>query len=143
VDECAQGRFERMLPDALGRPPEKVKKILLCSGKIYYELAEYREANNREDVAIIRIEQLYPMRTEHLASALAPYRDGTPAAWVQEEPANMGAWFYMRMQFCEGLLARFPFSGITRPVSASPAGGSPKRHKQEQNDIITRAFAEP
>ena len=95
----------------------------------------------RDDVAIIRLEQLYPLRLELLQAALAPYPNATPVFWVQEEPGNMGAWIFMRNQFCGTLLDR-PFAGITRPPSASPATGSHRRHKQEQAEIINRAFSD-
>jgi 2-oxoglutarate dehydrogenase E1 component len=73
---------------------------------------------------------------------LSPYASGTPVYWVQEEPGNMGAWTFMRIQFGEKLFGRWPFAGITRPASASPATGSHRRHKQEQAEIIARAFGE-
>jgi 2-oxoglutarate dehydrogenase E1 component len=114
----------------------------MCSGKIYYDLAEHREETKREDVAIVRLEQLYPLRRELLERALAGYPEGTPAFWVQEEPANMGAWNFMKIQFGEKLFGRFPFDGIAREISATPATGSAKRHKQEQTEIIQRAFGE-
>ncbi|MEY2428096.1 MAG: 2-oxoglutarate dehydrogenase component [Verrucomicrobiota bacterium] len=140
LDDCARGTFQRILPDSKATPGEQIKRVLLCTGKIYYELAAHREETKRDDVAIIRLEQLYPLRGDLLQSALAPYRDGTPVCWVQEEPANMGAWIYLRMQFGESLFGRFPFSAITRTASASPATGSHRRHKQEQSEIIERAF---
>src|SRR5213079_1249699 len=105
-------------------------------------LAEHREQTKRDNVAILRLEQLYPLPRDLLQTALAPYPDGTPVFWVQEEPANMGAWSYLRVQFGESLFGRWPFSGISRPASASPATGSPRRHKQEQTEIITRAFGD-
>jgi 2-oxoglutarate dehydrogenase E1 component len=142
LDECASGGFQRIIPDKLNRPGEQIKRILLCTGKIYYELEAHREAAARDDVAILRLEQLYPLRRELLESALSQYRDSTPTFWVQEEPANMGAWFHMRINFGETLLGRFPFSGIARQVSPSPATGSHRRHKQEQQEIIARAFGE-
>jgi 2-oxoglutarate dehydrogenase E1 component len=142
LEDCAQGSFQRILPDTMGKPGDRVKRILLCTGKIYYELTEHRAETKREDIAIIRLEQLYPLRPETLAAALAQYRDGTPVFWVQEEPQNMGAWFYMRIHFGENLLGRFPFAGISRAPSASPATGSHRRHKQEQAEIISRAFGE-
>jgi len=140
LDELAQGSFEKILRDTSVQAG-KVQRILLCTGKIYYDLLEHREETKREDVAIIRLEQLYPLRQELLQSALQDYREGTPAFWVQEEPANMGAWNFMRIQFGERLFNRFPFSGIARAVSATPATGSAKRHKHEQTEIIQRAFA--
>jgi 2-oxoglutarate dehydrogenase E1 component len=142
LDEIAQGSFQRILPDTSGRKPEAVKRILLCTGKIYYDLEAQRESAKRADVAIIRLEQLYPFRAESLENILKSYRDGTRAVWVQEEPENMGVWPFLRMQFCETLFARFPFTAITRPPSSTPATGSHRRHKEEQAEIVGRAFEE-
>jgi 2-oxoglutarate dehydrogenase E1 component len=139
-EDCAQGRFQRILPDSSHTSADQVRRILLCAGKIYYELDAHREEAKRNDVALLRLEQLYPLRPKVLAAALKQYRDGTPVFWVQEEPVNMGAWAYLRLQFGESLLGRFPFAGIARPPSATPATGSPRRHKQEQAEIIKRAF---
>jgi 2-oxoglutarate dehydrogenase E1 component len=141
LDELSSGGFQRVLPDTTVSARE-VKRVLLCSGKVYYDLAEHREEIKREDVAIIRVEQLYPLRRELLERALENYREGAPVFWVQEEPANMGAWNFMRIQFGEKLFGRFPFDGIARDISATPATGSAKRHKQEQTEIIHRAFGE-
>jgi 2-oxoglutarate dehydrogenase E1 component len=138
--DLAEGTFRRVLSDS---NPERsgVRRVLLCSGKIYYELEKYREQHHCEDVAILRIEQLYPLREEHLAAALDPYLDGTPIVWVQEEPENMGAWRYMGACFGERLLGRFPFCGITRAPAATPATGSHASHEREQAEVIERAFA--
>ncbi|HWI56149.1 MAG TPA: 2-oxoglutarate dehydrogenase E1 component, partial [Bacillota bacterium] len=142
LDECANGSFQRILPDVLARPGDQIRRILLCTGKLYYELAEHREAAKRDDVAILRLEQLYPLRLEQLQQALAGYSPGTPVCWAQEEPANMGAWTFLRMRFGEILFGHFPFSGVMRPPAATPATGSHRRHKQEQSEIIARAFGE-
>ena len=141
LDELSQGTFQRVLADTTV-PAAAVKRILLCSGKVYYDLVEHRDETKREDIAIVRVEQLYPLRAEFLERALAGYQDGTPAFWVQEEPANMGAWNFMKIQLGEKLFNRFPFDGISRAISATPATGSAKRHKQEQAEIIQRAFGE-
>jgi 2-oxoglutarate dehydrogenase E1 component len=131
LDELATGRFQRIIPDELPEAAvSKIKRVLLCSGKIYFELAEHRENSKRDDIAILRIEQLYPLRDELLQSALAKYRDGTPVFWVQEEPGNMGAWYDFRVRFGDRLFGRWPFDGISRPASASPATGSAKAHKR-------------
>ena len=142
LDDCTHGSFQRILHDTLRQHGPRIKRVLLCSGKIYYDLAEHREQNKREDVAILRLEQLYPLKHNLLEAALAAYDPGTPVFWVQEEPGNMGAWIYMRIRFGESLFGRFPFAGITRPRSASPAAGSHRRHKQEQSEIIAQAFSE-
>src|SRR5205085_11756831 len=121
-------------------PHRHVRRIILCTRKIYYELLEHREAAGVQDVAIIRLEQLFPLRRGALEAVLASYPEGTPVWWVQEGPGNMGPWFCLRIQFGETLFGRWPFSGVSRPPSASPAAGSHRRHKQEQTDIINRAF---
>jgi 2-oxoglutarate dehydrogenase E1 component len=143
LDELATGRFQRIIPDELpGAAAAKVKRVLLCSGKIYFELAEQREKLKREDVAILRVEQLYPLPDEVLLSALAKYADGTPVFWVQEEPQNMGAWYDFRVRFGDCLFGRWPLAGVSRPASASPASGSANAHKREQAAVIAKAFGE-
>lgn len=143
LDELATGKFQRIIPDETPNPAaSKIKCVLLCSGKIYFELAEQREKMKRDDVAIVRVEQLYPLPAELLQSTLAPYREGTPVFWVQEEPENMGAWYEFRVRFGDRLFGRWPFAGISRPASASPACGSAHAHKREQAALIAQAFGE-
>jgi len=138
--ECASGQFRRILSDNL--PPASVKRVLLCSGKVYYDLEKHREETNRSDIAIVRFEQLYPLRAAELESMISRYAEGTPVVWVQEEPENMGAWRYMFTQFGgPRFLGRYPFSGIYREPSASPAAGSANRHKREQTELVKQAFA--
>jgi 2-oxoglutarate dehydrogenase E1 component len=138
LDDLAGGRFQRILPDESKQPTTQVKRVLLCTGKIYYELAQYREEHKREDTAILRLEQLYPLDANLVLDALRVYGKGTPIFWVQEEPENMGAWRYLVSRFLgpQGL----PFDGIYRPASASPATGSAKAHQLEQAQIIEAAF---
>ncbi len=140
--DLAWGRFQRILPDSGAVAPERARRVLLCSGKIAYELEEERERRDAGDVAILRLEQLYPLADEALRAALAPYGDGTPVLWVQEEPENMGAWSSLRLRFGERLFGRLPFHGLSRPPSASPATGSPGAHRLEQAEILEKAFEE-
>ena len=139
LDELARGRFRRVIPDASARG-RGVKRVLLASGKICHELEEEREAQKRKDVAIIRVEQLYPIPLSELEAALSGYERGIPAVWVQEEPENMGPWRQIRAHLGDTLLGRFPFSGIHRPASASPATGSASSHRVEQKEIIAAAL---
>ena len=92
-------------------------------------------------MAIIRIEQLYPLQAAELRKTLAPFADGTKVVWVQEEPWNMGAWYYMRARLPDMLEARLPVSCVSRPESASPATGSMGAHKIEQARVLDGAFA--
>jgi 2-oxoglutarate dehydrogenase E1 component len=140
LDDLAQGSFRRILPDAAIPAGSKVDRVLLCSGKIALELEERREKLARKDVAILRLEQLYPLSDEEIGRALAPYADGTPAVWVQEEPRNMGARRYLRLRFGNSLLGRFPLHEISRAAASSPASGSASSHKLEQEEILERAF---
>jgi 2-oxoglutarate dehydrogenase E1 component len=141
LEEFIQGRFERVLADG-SVEAAAARRVLLCSGKIYYDLTQARDDKKRSDVAIVRVEQLYPLAPGRLEAALKDYADGTPAFWVQEEPENMGAWRHMRVCFGEKLFGRLPFSGISRPASASPATGSTSSHKLEQQAIVDEAFGD-
>ena len=139
LEELAEGSFRRILPDALV-DRQHTERVLLCSGKIYYELEAEREHLNRPDVAILRVEQLYPLPDQELREALATFADGTRVLWVQEEPENMGAWRYLRARYCGRLFDRFPFSVACRPASGSTATGSASSHKLEQKEILLKAF---
>lgn len=139
LTELTHGRFCDVIPDVL-QSPEDVRRILLCSGKVYYDLAAYREEIKRDDVAIIRIEQLYPFPVRELEETLSKYSKSASLFWVQEEPRNMGAWGFLRTRFGERLLDQYPFRGICRPESASPATGSATSHKIEQQNILQQAF---
>ncbi len=131
-----------MIGDTTDLNPKKVKRVLLCTGKIYYDLSEHRKQAERDDVAIIRMEQLYPVPKEELEQALAPYPEGTPVYWVQEEPENMGAWRFMYCRFKGNLFGRHPLKGVYRPASASPATGSGRSHQFEQEMLISESFRE-
>jgi 2-oxoglutarate dehydrogenase E1 component len=138
LDALARGGFQRILVDP-ERAADDVQRVLLCSGKVAYDLRALRDELGRRDVAIVQLEQLYPLRDDALGQALAPYRPGTPVVWVQEEPANMGAWRYLLARFGETLLGAWPFSGVCRPASASPATGSSALHKAEQVTLLRSA----
>jgi 2-oxoglutarate dehydrogenase E1 component len=145
LDELASGTFQRVIPDAFpkGKGEKKdsaPKRILLCSGKIYYELKTRRGERERRHYPILRIEQLAPLPQEALKNALAPYPDGTPVFWVQEEPENMGAWRYLRAKCGQELFGTFPFNGIYRPEAASPATGSAAAHQAQQKLLLQTAI---
>ncbi|MFJ2664425.1 multifunctional oxoglutarate decarboxylase/oxoglutarate dehydrogenase thiamine pyrophosphate-binding subunit/dihydrolipoyllysine-residue succinyltransferase subunit [Nocardia fluminea] len=119
----------------------KVKRILLTSGKLYYELAAEKAKHKREDVAIVRIEQLYPIPTYRLNEALAKYPNATDIAWVQEEPANQGAWPFFGLNLPEVLPERLGrLRRISRRAMSAPSSGSSKVHAVEQAEIIGEAF---
>ncbi len=140
LEECANGSFQRIIPDSGWLETDKVKRIVLCSGKIYFDLEQRRAELKRDDVAIVRMEQLYPLAKDLLLSVLSAYRPGTQVLWVQEEPENMGAWRFLRGNFGDKLFERYPFSGVYRQSAASPATGSSSSHKLEQEKLLAAAF---
>jgi 2-oxoglutarate dehydrogenase E1 component len=140
LEDLAEGTFQRIIPDTGGRTGKEVTKVLLCSGKIYYELDKEREARGANDVAILRVEQLYPLAQYELEVALQSYAPGTKVVWVQEEPENMGAWRHFDYFYRSFLNEKFDFSYSARPASASPATGSASSHRKEQERLINDAF---
>ena len=139
LDDLDHGSFQRILGDP-AVSPEGVAGILLCSGKVYYDLLAKRDEVGRGDVAILRLEQLYPLRDEQLTEVLAPYPPSARVIWVQEEPANMGAWRYLLARFGDRLADTRPFAGVCRPASASPATGWAALHRSEQQKLLKAAF---
>ena len=137
LPELAHGSFQSVIGD---EGTSSVRRILLCSGKLYYELKSYRAERRHDDVAVVRIEQLYPTPMSALDAALQRYPDGTPAVWVQEEPINMGAACFWSLQAGAELFGRLPFTTLGRPPSASPATGSAARHKNQQAQLLAAAF---
>lgn len=132
--ELTTGGFHEVLDDAAVKEVAKVKRVLLCSGKIYYDLLDRREKEKREDIAIVRIEQLAPLPQKQLDAIAAKYKTAR-FIWVQEEPYNMGAYSFLKMNW-----KNIELFGITRKASASPATGFMKAHVKEQLEIIDKAF---
>jgi 2-oxoglutarate dehydrogenase E1 component len=137
--DLAQGRFRRILPDAR-HEPKRTRRVLLCSGKVYYDLLKARDDREVDDVAILRFEQLYPMRRDEVREALAPYSKGTDVVWVQEEPWNMGGWYFMNARLPHIIGDRFDVRVIARDESASPATGSKAAHDLEQKRLLDEAL---
>jgi multifunctional 2-oxoglutarate metabolism enzyme len=136
--DFAAGRFREVVEDPRAHDPAQVTRLILCSGKVYYDLDEAREARESKDTAILRLEQLYPLPRRALLDATARYPKALKKIlWVQEEPKNMGAWSHLAPKLNElDLRARY----VGRPPAASTAAGSPKVHAAEQADLIARAF---
>jgi 2-oxoglutarate decarboxylase len=144
IDELSSGVFQPLLDDASVRDPKAVRKILVCSGKIFYELQAARDERKLTDTAIVRVEQLYPFSEAEFADVLARYPAAGEVVWVQEEPRNMGAWAFVRGWIQPILQAQHRQIGYAgRPESASTAPGSLKRHTQEQAELIEQAFRPP
>jgi 2-oxoglutarate dehydrogenase E1 component len=140
LDELATGSFHRVLADATASPG-KVTRVVMCTGKIYYELAEERAKRNAEHVAIVRLEKLYPWWPHLVRAAIEPYSRLADVKWVQEEPSNMGAATFVAPRIEALLPAGVRLEVIARVESASPATGSHKAHVIEQQQILAAAFA--
>jgi 2-oxoglutarate dehydrogenase E1 component len=143
IEAFTDGGFARVIDDAKV-DPARVERVMLCSGKIYYDLAEEREQRKEGRVAIVRVEQLYPFPEQQVLAALARYPGTSELVWVQEEPRNSGAWTFIRGALGDLLAARGqarPLHYIGRAASASPATGSPDSHAYERKLILEEAFA--
>jgi 2-oxoglutarate dehydrogenase E1 component len=139
LDELAAGRFQRVIPDTTATPAT-VEQILLVSGKAYYTLEKQRTERNLQNVAIVRLEQFYPFPEEALRQTLAVYKDGTPVVWVQDEPENQGAWWFLKVRIGDTLFGRFPFRGVCRDEASSPASGSANAHRLEEKRLLDQVF---
>lgn len=135
IEEFTNGGFKEVIDDILPNDPASIKKVLFCSGKIYYDLAERQQRENITDTAIVRVEQLYPLPQKQLEELYNKYNKAT-WFWVQEEPLNMGAASYLQMN-----LKNINYGVISRQPGASPATGFSKVHAQEQAEIVDTAFS--
>ncbi|WP_167760914.1 multifunctional oxoglutarate decarboxylase/oxoglutarate dehydrogenase thiamine pyrophosphate-binding subunit/dihydrolipoyllysine-residue succinyltransferase subunit [Geodermatophilus sp. DF01-2] len=146
VADFTDEAFRPVLPDpgVGGEPLDEgaVRRVLLCSGKVAYDLFAAREAEGRADTAVVRVEQLYPLPAEEIVQQLERYPDATDVVWVQEEPANMGAWQFMAVNLPEQLPTGRSLRRVSRRASASPAVGSAKVHEVEQKQLVAQAFAD-
>jgi 2-oxoglutarate dehydrogenase E1 component len=138
--ELSAGSFEVVLDDPAKPEPKRVDRLLLCSGKIFYALEKAREERTRDEVAIVRVEQLYPFPARELRAIFERYARAEDVAWVQEEPANMGAWTFLRSQLEAHRLDARPLRYVGREEAASPATGSYKIHQAEENAILDEAL---
>ncbi len=140
LDELAIGGFQETIDDPIV-DAKKVGTVILCQGKIYYELLDKQEDLGVMDTAIVRVEQLHPLPDKQLVAILSKYANAERHLWVQEEPANMGAWMYMQSIFTEHPeLSAFKLKRISREASGAPATGSSQRWAVQQKSIIERAF---
>ncbi len=142
VNELVTGGFREIIAESAGFDSGRVTKVLACSGKVYYDLLAAREQRGAEEIAILRLEQLYPFNLADFADILARFPVTAEVVWVQEEPRNMGPWRFVQERI-QPLLneSRRVLRYAGRPESSSPSAGSLKRHQQEQIDLVEEAFA--
>jgi 2-oxoglutarate dehydrogenase complex dehydrogenase (E1) component-like enzyme len=140
IEEFTDRGFQLLIDDPAQPAPSRVRRLLLCSGKVYYTLNSSREKEHVDDVAIVRVEQLYPLPRKELAGILQKYTDAEEIAWVQEEPANRGAWYYMQRQMPSLLPEMMTLAYYGREAAASPATGSVKVHQIEEQELVAHAL---
>jgi 2-oxoglutarate dehydrogenase E1 component len=147
AEDFTSGAFQPVIGDHTV-DPEAVRKVVFCSGKVYYDLIEERDRRGATDIAFIRIERLYPLPGAEIQQAVAPYTKAQKFVWAQAEPANQGAWPFIALNLIDHLdllLGAAPDNAdrlrrVSRPASSSPAVGSAKRHAAQQEELITEVF---
>ncbi|MBA3485617.1 MAG: 2-oxoglutarate dehydrogenase E1 component [Lysobacter sp.] len=142
LDEMAIGSFQQLIPDAAA-DPAKVQRVVLCSGKVYYDLVEDAQKREATDAAIVRVEQLYPFPREALVAELKRFGNAKVVVWCQEEPQNQGAWYQIRHHLSASLQPAQSLNYAGRPRSPSPAAGHYSDHVFEQNQLVADALVNP
>ena len=140
VSEFTKGSFQTIIPENKALKADKVKRVLVCSGKVYYDLVKKREELGADDVAILRAEQLYPFPHKAFAAELKKYPNATELVWTQDEPQNQGAWFFVQHYIHENMLPNQKLGYSGRAASASPAVGYSHLHQEQQKSLVEGAF---
>jgi 2-oxoglutarate dehydrogenase E1 component len=140
LSEFTKGAFQTVIPDQKELKADKVKRVIVCSGKVYYDLAKKREEKGSEDVAILRVEQLYPFPHKAFAAELKKYPGVTDIVWCQDEPQNQGAWFFIQHNIHENMSEGQKLGYAGRAASASPAVGYSHLHAEQQKALVDAAF---
>jgi 2-oxoglutarate dehydrogenase E1 component len=140
-DDFTSGTWQPVLADPRRPAADDVRRVVLTSGKLYYDLDKHREKNDLRDVAILRMEQLYPLPHEEVRAALEQYAGATDIVWTQEEPANQGPWPHVALNLPAHLDGERRLRRLSRAPSASPAAGSLHSHDAEQAKLLAEVFA--
>lgn len=140
LSSLSTGQFELIIPEAEDIAPKNIRRVVFCSGKVYYDLLEARQAHGVDNVAIVRIEQLYPFPVDEYASLLKQYGQVDAIVWCQEEPQNQGAWYQIRHRLQESLYDNQQLYYAGRPGAAAPATGIMKIHVQQQQVLVDAAL---
>jgi 2-oxoglutarate dehydrogenase complex dehydrogenase (E1) component-like enzyme len=140
IEEFTDGAFQNVLDDPANLERDTVKRVLFCSGKVYYTLSQARDKEGLKDTAVIRVEQLYPFPRKELQAILSKYRQAREVCWVQEEPKNRGAWQFIEPRLSELLPDPVVLTYVGRDEAASPATGSSAMHKIEEAELVGQAL---
>jgi 2-oxoglutarate dehydrogenase E1 component len=140
ISEFTKGNFQTVIPETKDIKAAKVKRIITCSGKVYYDLVKKREEKGADDVAIIRVEQLYPFPHKAFSTEVKKYPNATEIVWTQDEPQNQGAWFFVQHYIHENMDEGQKLGYSGRAASASPAVGYSHLHQEQQKALVDGAF---
>jgi 2-oxoglutarate dehydrogenase E1 component len=140
IEDLVTGSFRTVIPEIDAHDPKKVTKVVLCCGKVYYDLLQMRRDENLNHIALIRIEQLYPFPQKALTAELEKYPGTKEVIWCQEEPQNQGVWFSSQHHIQACLSKEMPLIYAGRGFAAAPAAGSPALHAQEQQALVEQAL---
>jgi len=140
LSEFTKGSFQTVIPEQKDIKADKVKRVIACSGKVYYDLVKKREDKGADDVAIIRVEQLYPFPHKAFAAELKKYPNASEIVWCQDEPQNQGAWFFIQHNIHENMSEGQKLGYSGRAASASPAVGYSHLHQEQQKALVDGAF---
>ena len=141
ISEFTKGCFQTVIPEQKELNAEKVKRVVACSGKVYYDLVKKREEKGTDDVVLLRVEQLYPFPHKAFAAELKKYPNVTDLVWCQDEPQNQGAWFFVQHYIHENMVEGQKLGYAGRAASASPAVGYSHLHQEQQKMLVEAAFS--
>jgi 2-oxoglutarate dehydrogenase E1 component len=140
LSEFTKGGFQTLIPEVKDVKADKVKRVVVCSGKVYYDLAKKREEAGHDDTVLLRLEQLYPFPHKVFAAELKKYPNATEVLWCQDEPQNQGAWFFVQHYLFENMVSGQKLGYSGRAASASPAVGYSHLHQEQQKALVDGAF---
>ncbi len=139
--DLADGKFEVVIGETTKLNAKKVKRVVVCSGKVYYDIVAEREKRALDDTAVIRVEQLYPFPHEEFAAQIALYPNAKSVVWTQEEPENQGAWHRIQHYLLRNMRAEQRLGYAGRKSSASPAVGYLSKHNEQQKELVDTALS--
>nr|MBA3564728.1 2-oxoglutarate dehydrogenase E1 component [Gammaproteobacteria bacterium] len=140
LEALTKGGFQEVIGETGKVDTKKVRRVVFCSGKVYYDLFQARESSETQGVALVRVEQLYPFPIDAYASVVEQYADADEIVWCQEEPQNQGAWYQIRHRLQEPLAKRHAFEYAGRSQAAAPASGIYQLHEQQQRSLVAAAL---
>jgi 2-oxoglutarate dehydrogenase E1 component len=141
MQDLSDGKFQPVIGDVDKLDAKKVRRIIICSGKVYFDLLAYRREKKITDTAVIRLEQQYPFPHDDFRAVVAKYPAAKEVVWCQEEPQNQGAWYRLRAYFRSDIAEKQALAYAGRAVSASPAVGQFSKHVEQQKQLVENAFA--